>query len=265
MSANVENTQSSGPSASPPDQQMATAPAPAPAATQVTECAVCWGEFSDESPVAVLPCHTSPAGATMQYCVRCIEIICETGPGGVGRCPTCRSFLKKSAEQAGTFEVTGRLETCVICNQPRPIVGEFRGRPLCDSCQLGMRLPLRYECQRCGRAQKIPHPMYRHQATPETFGNNSWACHARCGDFTFWRILPEDVALVPDAEAPESWGRRDEWFTRIREQRQAERAAGGRAAPAARADGEPRRWIDSWQGVFSLLLLVGTMLFAQSR
>ena len=35
--------------------------------------------------------------------------------------------------------------------------------------------------------------------------------HERPNSF-FWRILPEDVALVPDAEAPESWGRRDEWF-----------------------------------------------------
>jgi len=222
------------------------------------ECAVCWGEFSDDAPVAELPCHVAPAGSTMQYCVRCIQIICETSPGGVGRCPTCRAFLKKA--DGSTFEVSDRVETCTLCQQPRTIIGDIRGHPVCDACMLGNQNPLRYECQRCGRNQRIPHPMYRYQATPEEFGNDSWACHNACGDFTHWRVLAADVALVPDADAPEGWGRREEWLERIRQQRQEERRTGVPGRPAAVAHGTGR-WIDSWQGMLSIFGLVAAMLY----
>ncbi len=30
----------------------------------------------------------------------------------------------------------------------------------------------------------------------EAFGNASWACHQQCGDYTMWRIVPEDAARL---------------------------------------------------------------------
>ena len=188
------------------------------------ECAVCWAEVDT---FAALPCCTAPAGSSMRYCVRCIEIICENGALGVGRCPTCRSFIKKSDDPPGSFAVADRVEKCALCQQDKTIVGEIRGHPVCDACHMGHNNPLRYECQRCGRNQRIPHPMYRYQATASEFGNNSWACHVGCGDFTHWRILAADVHKVPDHDAPEGWGLRDTWYARIREQRQLEQRGGG--------------------------------------
>ena len=197
------------------------------AETVTAECAVCWQETEQ---FAALPCCTAPAGSSMQYCVRCIEIICESGPGGVGRCPTCRGFIKK-AGAPGTFTVADRVERCAMCQQDRTIVGEVRGAPVCDACLLGVRLPLRYECERCHRNQRIPHPMYRYQQTAQEFGNNTWACRVGCGDFTHWRIIEADADKVPDEDAPPGWGRREDWLARIREQRRLERAGGGAGRP----------------------------------
>ena len=220
--------------------------------TQGGECAVCWME-TDE--YARLPCHESPAGSSMQYCSRCIEMICENGPGGVGRCPTCREFLRKA--EGGGFEKADRVEICTLCRQARLIVGELRpGIPCCDSCFIGAQNPLRYECERCRRVQRIPHPMYRYQVDgPNAFGNNTWACQQRCVDFTHWRVYANDVHLVPPDDAPESWGVRDDWLAQVRAQRRRELAQGGMAArvggagavgagaqPAAAGNGRAELW-----------------------
>jgi len=87
-----------------------------------------------------------------QYCARCIEVVCEFGPGGVGKCPNCRRFLRVNA--AGRLEVAERTGTCTTCRQSRVIVEE-RGPhiKLCDGCLLGTRHRLRYECDGCGRIQ----------------------------------------------------------------------------------------------------------------
>jgi len=186
------------------------------------ECAICWGETP--LPSVALPCCTAPAGSTMVYCTRCIEVICEQGPAGTGRCPTCRAFLRVGA--AGGFEISDRVETCAVCCQPKTIVGEVRGgHPVCDACLMGLQAPLRYECEGCQAVQTIAHPMYRYQPSPTEFGNDTWACHGRCGTFTRWRIVAADAARVPPEDAPESWGRRDVWLDRVREQRRRELAA----------------------------------------
>ena len=188
----------------------------------------------------------------MRYCVRCIEIICEEGtispeparawlhcslarvastlaataPGGVGRCPTCRAWLRKKAD--GGFEISDEVKLCHVCNQPRQIVYEHRGRRICDACFLGHRQQLRYECERCRAVVRIPHPMYRYQPTATEFGNNTWFCRRGgvggrgCDDFTNWRVCASDVHLVPPDDAPEGWGIRDEWLARVREQRRRE-------------------------------------------
>ena len=49
----------------------------------------------------------------------------------------------------------------------------------------------------------IPHPLYRDQATPESYCNNCWACHRGCNNYTAWKI--EDPNLVPAHEIPDSW------------------------------------------------------------
>lgn len=199
----------------------------------------------------------------MQYCVRCVEVICETNPAGVGRCPTCRAFIKKGQVE-GTFAIADRTEMCTMCRQNKVIVAEIQGHPLCDSCHMGRQNPLRYECERCHGIQRIPHPLYRYQATADAFSTDTWACHVGCGDFTHWRVIVADTANVPAHDAPEGWGRRDEWVAQIRERRRRERAEGRR--PPAGAGGLVgwRVFLDSWQGLLAIfIVLIGSSLWSR--
>lgn len=167
-------------------------------------CAVCLEDYPEEA-CAELPCCTIPATATTRFCRRCIEIICESAPGGVGRCPNCRSYVRVS--ETGGLETADQMGTCTMCTQLRVIV-ESRGPiMLCDSCLLGTNHALRYECDGCGRFQRIPHPMWRYQQTPNDFGTDTWFCHVRCNAQTHWRLAMQDASLVPPADTPESWGR----------------------------------------------------------
>ena len=178
-------------------------------------CAICLDDLPP--PPARLPCCGS-SSSTIQYCADCVAAVCRNGVGGVGRCPTCRAYF--TVDSAGTITQCERQDVCAICRQGRLIVAEHRGHPLCDACHFGRAVPLRYECANCSAVQHIPHPMYRYQRTPHEFGTTSWACH-RCGDFTMWRVAQADAARVPAADAPESWGRRDEWLAQVRAQRTA--------------------------------------------
>ncbi|EOD04202.1 hypothetical protein EMIHUDRAFT_221283 [Emiliania huxleyi CCMP1516] len=96
----------------------------------------------------------------------------------------------------GAIEEADAVDTCTLCQQ---------------------RHTLRYECEQCRRFQRIPHPMYRYQPTPQQFGDVS-------------RVHPEDVLAVPADDAPEGWGMREAWFDAVREQRRRE----GRATMAGR-------------------------------
>ena len=178
-------------------------------------CAICLDDLPP--PPARLPC-CGTQHSTIQYCADCVAAVCRNGVGGVGRCPTCRAYF--TVDSAGTITQCERQDVCAICRQGRLIVAEHRGHPLCDACHFGRAVPLRYECANCSAVQHIPHPMYRYQRTPHEFGTTSWACH-RCGDFTMWRVAQADAARVPAADAPESWGRRDEWLAQVRAQRTA--------------------------------------------
>ena len=103
---------------------------------------------------------------------------------------------------------------------------------ICDACWLGNQIALRYECEGCGGVQRIPHPMWRYQVDgPEAFGHTPWACHQRCGTYTRWRVVPDDVARVPHGDAPESWG--VDIVRQIRERQRRQRPP--RVARAARA------------------------------
>jgi len=57
--------------------------------------------------------------------------------------------------------------------------------------------------------------MWRYQTSPSEFGSASWACHQRCGDYTNWRIVHDDVAKVPMQDRPQSWGD-GEWIEEVR-------------------------------------------------
>ena len=103
--------------------------------------------------------------------------------------------------------------TCRLCMQEKDLVDE---RSVCDACAYGARFTLRHECSVCAHVQRIPHPMWRYQPSAEAFGNVSWACHGRCGTFTWWRVVAEDVHLVPPEDAPASWGTTDAWLAGIR-------------------------------------------------
>ena len=200
------------------------------------ECAICWADVAG-SPAELPCCGAPPPGSSTSYCTRCIEIICEQALGGMGRCPTCREFIQVA--DGGHIEVAAGLEMCAVCNQARP-VAERMGRPerpLCGACAMGVRRPLRYECERCHRVGPVPHPMYRYQATPGEFGNNPWFCQP-CADFTNRRLVPHDLSRVPAEDSPESWGRRDEWLAQVREQRQREAEAAAAAADAAATEEE---------------------------
>ena len=188
-------------------------------------CAICLDDYS-EAEVAHLPCCLIPPTATTRFCKRCIEIICERSAGNTGRCPNCRNFLKVGAD--GLLQVTNQMDTCTCCGKISVIVHSRGHAMLCDACFLCMERPLLYECEGCGRFQRIPHPMYRYQPAPGEFGANTWACAVRCGVQTRWRIKSSELAEVPAEDYPESWGQRDEWIASVRTQRLAERQAGVR-------------------------------------
>ena len=228
---------------------------------EVAECAICWGGTAEDY-FARLPCCTAPVGSSMRYCQRCVEIICEEGPGGVGRCPTCRSFIRKTPAGGG-FECCDAIETCNMCNQPRQIVHrQGDALKVCDACFMGAHQRIRYECERCRCVRHIPHPMYRYQPSAAEFGNNSWFCRrgpggvgGGCDDFTNWRVYPADVHEVPAHDAPDSWGRREDWLARVREQRRRE-MAGRVERGEATTDDRLRGFLSSGK----LLIAIGAIL-----
>jgi hypothetical protein len=132
-------------------------------------CAVCYEDYGAENR-AILPC-CGKVESTVQYCKRCIEIIVEQGFGGtVGRCPTCSQLI---SIQGGVITGGHIVSSCRMCMQERPIADSRS--VLCEMCVLGRSFTMRYECERCHRVQRIPHPMFRYQEEGATsFGTTSW-------------------------------------------------------------------------------------------
>ena len=94
-------------------------------------------------------------------------------------------------------------------------------RNLCEPCLYGSLHTLRYECDGCHRTQRIPHPMWRYQADPDSYGGATWACHQRCGSYTHWRVIPADLPRVPMQDRPASWGT-EAWMEQVRAARRQE-------------------------------------------
>eukprot|EP00566_Odontella_aurita_P017088 CAMPEP_0113555870 /NCGR_PEP_ID=MMETSP0015_2-20120614/16950_1 /TAXON_ID=2838 /ORGANISM="Odontella" /LENGTH=265 /DNA_ID=CAMNT_0000457181 /DNA_START=88 /DNA_END=885 /DNA_ORIENTATION=+ /assembly_acc=CAM_ASM_000160 len=168
-----------------------------------------------------LPCCGADgreAASTTRICSYCVVLLSTpTGDGRrVGRCPRCRSWIavtrtsppgndSNGGVDAIEIEAVDSAGRCRCCQQVKSHLIDA-SRSVCDACYLGQRLPLVYECQRCQGYQRIPHPMYRYQAAVDEFGATSWACHGQCGDFTMWRIKPDQVRFIPFGEIPVTWG-----------------------------------------------------------
>mmetsp|Transcript_24001 Transcript_24001/g.31877 ORF Transcript_24001/g.31877 Transcript_24001/m.31877 type:complete len:189 (+) Transcript_24001:117-683(+) len=170
-------------------------------------CAICFETFGEDgTSQATMPCCGNE-GSSMKFCVRCIEVICQQRSSGVGVCPICKAFIQVTADQS--VIISEEKRRCGMCCQKKS-ASCFNSREgsICSICELGRQNPARYECDRCHQVQRIPHPMYRYQPTPTEFGGATWACHQRCGDYTHWRIIPEDISRVPVDDTPEGWGGR---------------------------------------------------------
>jgi hypothetical protein len=187
------------------------------------QCAICFDEALTGGNVSLnrvkfanLPCcGVQPEGCNVTFikvCTSCILVLTSPSSSGshrVGRCPRCLSWIKvyipepaeRNVVNVEKVDVSGQ---CLICNQHKEFLVDNDN--VCDSCFLGRRQPLRYECQQCHGVQKIPHPMYRYQKTRDQFGNATWACQGKCGRFTKWKIQPEEVHRIPLGDAPKSWG-----------------------------------------------------------
>uniref|UniRef100_A0A7S3Y176 ZZ-type domain-containing protein n=1 Tax=Heterosigma akashiwo TaxID=2829 RepID=A0A7S3Y176_HETAK len=167
-------------------------------------CSKC--EAKDQSDYPYLKiCHPSQAPAALMTILKPDE----------GQCISAESLgwmesLMKTTIQAcqGLEKKAGcsisqkECDHCAMCMQEKEIVQYG----LCAPCVLGSHHVLRYECDRCHGTQEIPHPMWTYQRTPEEYGGATWACHQGCADYTHWRIVADDVRLIPSGMAPESWG-----------------------------------------------------------
>mmetsp|Transcript_304 Transcript_304/g.336 ORF Transcript_304/g.336 Transcript_304/m.336 type:complete len:241 (+) Transcript_304:273-995(+) len=180
-------------------------------------CAVCYETVSSRE-LAKLPCCYNSQSST-KYCKACIIIVCRRA-SGLGRCPTCCSYIRVEEDRdSGDVKISKAddCEQCRCCSQIRVIAEQER--KLCDACLLGITYAFRYECEGCGIWQVIRHPMWRYMETPTSFSTDTWFCGYRCHDQTHWRIHPNDLRYVPVDDRPESWGQQEEWFALIREER----------------------------------------------
>jgi hypothetical protein len=178
-------------------------------------CAVCYEELATENKL-YMPC-CGLESSTIEYCMYCIALIAQNGlQSYIGRCPSCRAYyrMKSSSEVELITQVPAQ---CFMCYQIKTIVDPRRN--LCAACTLGSTYSFRYECDGCHCIQRIPHPMWQYQRSPTDFGDVTWACHQRCGSFTHWRIIHEDLSRIPPDHTPDSWGLREVWLERIRELR----------------------------------------------
>ncbi|CAB9498862.1 expressed unknown protein [Seminavis robusta] len=187
------------------------------------QCAICFDEALTGGNVSLnrvkfanLPCcgaqEYGSSATFIKVCTSCILVLTSPSSSGahrVGRCPRCLNWIRvkipepaeRNVVSVEKVHVSGK---CLICNQNKDYLVD--NDSVCDSCFLGRRQPLKYECQQCHCVQKIPHPMYRYQKTKDAFGNVTWACQGKCGRFTKWMIRPEEVHRIPLGDAPKSWG-----------------------------------------------------------
>jgi len=181
-------------------------------------CAIC---FADDVKTFIMPC-CGRENSDLKYCRRCLEIIARDfgSDQSVGVCPTCRKHFKISSGPNNhvCIEPHTMRGRCRMCMQDNKVIVN---KGFCDKCLLGQEYSFVYECNRCHRRQRIPHPMFMYQTTPDSYSGATWACHQQCHDYTNWKICPEEVARVPAAHCPETWTRqRDAWLAQVRQESQ---------------------------------------------
>merc|ERR1711864_63647 len=110
----------------------------------------------------------------------------------VGSCPTCPTMFRINPDN--TLVQFTRLGECRRCRGNH--TKELDRNRMCRDCKLGESHPLDYICQKCGNTQTIFHPMWRYQVTPNQFTTDTWACQ-QCDDYTRWKIVEEQVEVIP--------------------------------------------------------------------
>ncbi len=178
------------------------------------QCAVCLEDVAGDKK---LPC-CGRESASSTACPPCMALIIAHGDG-VGRCPLCRAGIRMGAD--GELMVCENQARCRMCCQLRVL--ESGGGGCCEPCTKGSQCPLEYECSRCHSMQRIGHPMFRYQATPEEWGTTTWACHRGCGTYTNWRISPKGLDELRSLkwELPLTWPESQAALELLREQRRA--------------------------------------------
>jgi len=170
----------------------------------VVRCAICL----ESTALVQLPCcEEGGTESTTRFCLECLRTLVSLNEIGAARCPKCREWIGIAEDRVVRAAARGH---CRICRQDDKALVDAR---TCDACFFGLSHPLRYECQRCHRLQRIPHPMYRYQEAPERFGTVTWSCHY-CQDYTFWRARDPP----PNADYPPHWPN-DDLFNRVRHAR----------------------------------------------
>ena len=166
------------------------------------KCCICF-EICDS--LFLMPCCGTEE-SSVRYCGECIKKVCAADKASkdtVGVCPICKKSFEMEITVTGLkkFELRGR---CSMCCQGNKIIVSFADS-LCENCLLGKAHPYKYTCNRCGKTQVIPHPMWKYQKRPDEFGSASWACHQQCNDYTHWKIVPEDICKIPAGLLPDTW------------------------------------------------------------
>eukprot|EP00815_Leptocylindrus_aporus_P004546 CAMPEP_0116055088 /NCGR_PEP_ID=MMETSP0322-20121206/3191_1 /TAXON_ID=163516 /ORGANISM="Leptocylindrus danicus var. apora, Strain B651" /LENGTH=476 /DNA_ID=CAMNT_0003538609 /DNA_START=81 /DNA_END=1511 /DNA_ORIENTATION=- len=170
-------------------------------------CVLCYKNVSNREDFATLPC-CSDRPLVCKDCIILLSYDDLENRCKVGRCPLCQTWVKLGIDGFGIKKIESE-GTCKVCNQRRPItIGKKEGESdevICDACFLGKKSPLLYECDGCGKFQRIPHPMYRYQATSGSFSRNKWKCHRDCTGFTAWRLSAQEIFLIPTGDEPREW------------------------------------------------------------
>jgi hypothetical protein len=165
-------------------------------------CSIC---YTNESSLQLMPC-CGLGDSSAHYCLKCLQTICyQNNRGSFGHCPTCRTLIHWSEGSVHLLELSTQQQIglCYLCCSTQILVE----RQLCEACLYGSYHSLRYECCSCHQIQRIPHPLWRYQENSFTYGTYQWVCHQEgCQQSTYWRVIPDDIILIPLRDIPESWG-----------------------------------------------------------
>ncbi|VEU36837.1 unnamed protein product [Pseudo-nitzschia multistriata] len=202
----------------------------------IYECAICNDSCSPDVPsrssndlhtrkpiFCRMPCcqpigdfpNDEPQGGkhdNFKVCTACMPVLTvatKDGTSRVGRCPRCREWVSlltlHSTSASTVVRKLGSSGKCETCQQVKwPLVVDEPAT--CDACFLAQETsPLIYECEDCHQPQPVQSTLYRSQRCPKTFGRDSFPCN-KCERSTHWRLLSDQLPLIPANDIPECWG-----------------------------------------------------------